>query len=186
MTSRDAHATPGRPATGRTASQTGPAARPRTLAQTDGATPGDAHVPDAHETGAPELAKVLADYRAAVAAARGGRPDLAGHDPIGRPVFAGKPYAAKTTRLHLVVVEDENATKGTYDVEALQESDAVVVRVLEIEPSVPDPKAKPDARRTVLRRMRAVKLPTIKLHDPLGDRPVLDAATGRPVELWED
>ena len=64
----------------------------------------------------------------------------------GRPVCAGKPYDTQSDKLYLVVVEDENATKGTYAVDYLEEPDAVVVGVREIVHSRPDPKAKPDPR----------------------------------------
>lgn len=107
-------------------------------------------------------------------------------EPHGRPLFAGKPYDATTTKLSLVVFEDENATKGTYAVDYLEETDAVVVGVREITPSRPDPKAKPDPRQTLMRQMRTVKLPKVTLDAPLGERPLLDAATGRPVEVWSD
>ena len=107
-------------------------------------------------------------------------------EPHGRPLFAGKPYDATTTKLSLVVIEDENATKGTYAVDYLEETDAVVVGVREITVSKPDPHAKPDQRQTVLRKMRTVKLPKITLDEPLGERPLLDAATGAPVPVWED
>lgn len=107
-------------------------------------------------------------------------------DPKGRPVFAGKPYDAASTKLYLVVIEDENATKGSYAVDYLEEPDAVVVGVREIKPSMPDPKAKADPRQTVLRKMRVVKLPKVILDAPLGERPLLDAATGQRVDVWDD
>lgn len=107
-------------------------------------------------------------------------------EPHGRPVFAGKPYDTQSDKLYLVVVEDENATKGTYAVDYLEEPDAVVVGVREIVHSRPDPKAKPDPRQTVMRKLRVVKLPKVTLDEPLGQRPLLDAATGAAVELWTD